>query len=107
MACIVMVDDITISRYSVSHASHILQASDEEALENGDSGNSRWSGKRYRERSLAWLPRMTAPCALARPATPLGPGPALCHKHMAFSIEAPCPHATVIAVRVKCSRLYI
>lgn len=52
-------------------------------------------------RSLAWLPKMTAPCAPSRPATPLG------HKHMAFSIVAPFPHATAIAVQDKGSRLYI
>jgi hypothetical protein len=35
------------------------------------------------------------------------PWPALGHKHMAFSIVAPYPQATTIAVRVKGSRLYI
>lgn len=61
------------------------------------------AGEREEMPRASLAPELTALVPLPGPQSP---GPALAHEHMAFSIVAPYPQATAIAVRVAGSRLH-
>jgi hypothetical protein len=86
------------SRYLISHASLLCSSFRRRGPE--EQGTAAGAGRDTESESLAPEDDSTVrPCPARN-----SPGPALGHKHMAFSIVAPYPQATAIAVRVTYSK---